>query len=58
MHLRLLRVMSLTQTVCKEVTFFFQIMQIVLIQTALNIQHAGKGIRMFHENAKNVQVSK
>jgi hypothetical protein len=36
-----LRFPSLTQIICKEVTLFFPILQIVLIiPTALNIQHA------------------
>jgi hypothetical protein len=61
MHLRLLGVPSLTQIIYKEVTLFFQIMQIVLmIPTAMNIQaHARQGMSLLNqENANNVQVRK
>jgi len=41
MHLRLLRVPSLTQIVYKEVTLFFQIVAVVMmVPAALNIQDA------------------
>jgi len=58
MHLRLLRIPSLTQIIYKEVTSFFQIMQIV-ISTALYIQHANQGFRvMDQKTAYRVQVRK
>jgi GTP cyclohydrolase II len=67
MHLRLLRVPSLTQITYKEVILFFQIVQIVLmISAALKMQHIRgavlnviQGISLMNqEDANNVQVRK
>jgi uncharacterized membrane-anchored protein len=63
MNLRLVRVPSLTQQICKEVTLFFQI--VMIISTALNIQcatgisvNASLGIILSQDIANNVQVRK
>ena len=67
MHLRLLRVPTLTQIIYKEVTLIFQIVQIALmIPTALYIQRtrgtrrtAKKGISLMnYTSANHVQVRK